>query len=169
MRPLGMIAPQPLAFTIACALHRRTALVATVRGRRTRRFSHRLVTSWPIAKNFGMFFCCVTTRRPGGRGRWGLASLRHVRPRGLPPPSLPFRLGMSPASFRSSTAFLLPLGCLPAMQRIQAFRFSAVALVVSPRLKSPPAAFTKTRSPSKPPAPGTHPAFVGMLNLSHGR
>jgi len=167
--PLGMIAPQPLAFTVARALHRRTAVVATVRGRRTGRFSHRLVTSWPIAKNFGMFFCCVTTRRLGGSGRGGLAFLRHVRPRGIPFPSLPFRLGMLPASFRASTAFLLPLGCLPAMQRFQAFGFSAIALVVPPGLKSPPAAFAKTRSPSQPPAPGMHPVFFGMLHLSHGR
>ncbi len=167
--PLGMIAPQPLAFTVAHALHRRTAVVVTVRGRRTRRFSHRFVTSWPIAKNFGMFFCCVTTRRRGGSGRGGLAFLRHVRPRGLPSPSLPFRLGMPPASFNAGTAFLLPLGCLPATQLLPAFRFLAVALVMPPCLESPPTTFAQTSSPSQPPTPGGHTAFVGMLNLSHGR
>jgi hypothetical protein len=162
-------AQQPLAFTVADLIHGHTAVVATVRGGRAGRFSHGLVTSWPIAKNWGMFFCCVTTRRSDDSGHWGLPFLRHVRPRGLPLPSLPFRLGMLPASFRGGAAFLLPLGCLPAMQRFQAFRFSAVALIVPACLKSPPAAFAKTSSPPQPPTPGTRIAFVGMLNVSHGR
>ena len=162
------LAQQPLAFTVADVIHGRTAVVATIRGRRTRRFSHGLVTSWPIAKNFRMF-CCVTTRALSGSGRGGLAFLRHVRPRGLPFPSLPFRLGMLLASFRTIATFLLPLGCLPATQRFQTFRFSAVALVVPPRLKSPPAAFAQTSSPPQPPTSGTRTVFVGMLNLSHGR
>ena len=98
-----------------------------------------------------------------------LAFLRHVGLRCLPFASLPFRLGMLLASFRASTTFLLPLGRLPAPQLLQTFRLSAVALVVTPGLKSPPATFAETSSPSQPPASGRHTAFVGMLNLSHGR
>jgi hypothetical protein len=163
------LAQQPLAFTVSDPIHGRSAVVVTVRGRRTRRFSHGLVTSWPIAKNFRMFSCCVTTRRLGGRGRCGLAFLQHFRPRGIPLPPLPFCLGMSPASFRTGPTSLLPLGCLPAMQLLLAFRFSAIALVVPPRLKPPPAAFAETSSPPQPPTSGTRAVFVGMLNLSHGR
>jgi len=176
-----VLAPQVLAFTVVDALHSRTAVVATVRGRRTGRFSHRLVTSGPIAKNFRMFFCCVTTRRLGGSGtlggapstlgagRCGLAFLPHVGLRRLVFPSLPFCLGMFLASFKAGAAFLLPLGCLPATHRFRAFRFLAVALVVPPCLKSPPAVLAKTGSPPQPPTPGTPPTFFAMLNMSHGR
>ena len=102
-------------------------------------------------------------------GRCGLAFLRHVGSRCLPLPPLPFRLGMLSASFNVSAAFLLALGCLPAAQLLPAFGFLAIALVVPPSLKSPAAVFAKTRSPSQPPTPGRRPAFVAMLNLSHGR
>jgi hypothetical protein len=87
----------------------------------------------------------------------------------LPFASLPFRFGMPPASFRVGAPFLLPLGRLPTAQLLQTFRFSAVALVVPPRLKSPTAAFAQANSPSQPPASGTRTAFVGILNVSHGR
>ena len=167
--PRGALAQQPLALTVADSIHGHPAVVATIRGRRTVRFSHGLVTSWPIAEGRRVFFCCVTTRRLGGGGRWGLAFLPHVHARGFLPPSLPFRLGMLPASLTASAAFLLPLGCLPAMQRFQAFGFSAIALVMPPGLKSPPATFAQTRSPPQPPALGMHPVYFGMLHLSHGR
>jgi hypothetical protein len=116
-----------------------------------------------------MFFCCVTTRRLGGSRRWGMVFLSHVHARRLLPPSLPFRLGMLPVPLRASAAFLLPLGCLPAFQRFQAFGFSAIALVMPPGLKSSPAAFAQTPSPPQPPAPGMYPVYFGMLYLSHGR
>jgi hypothetical protein len=78
----------------------------------------------------------------------------------------------------------LPLGRLPAMYFVQAFRLSAVALVVSSRPKPPPAPLAKTPPPSPPPpsdanccdkAPGCgavacrSAGLVGMLRTSHGR
>ena len=165
----GAIAQQPLAFAVPHPLHGRTAVVATVRGGRTRGFPHRLIAAGTIAKKRGMFFCCVTTRRLGGGGRCGLAFLRHVRPQALPLPSLPLRLGMLPASFRAGATFPLPLGCLPAMQLLLTFRFPAIVLVVASCLKPVPAAFAETSSPPQSPTPGTRTVFVGMLNLSHGR
>jgi hypothetical protein len=115
-----------------------------------------------------MLFCCVTTRGLGG-GRRGLLFLRRFGFGCVSLASLAFRLGMLPASFGRSTALLLPLCGLPAAQLLQAFRLSAVALVLTPRLESPPAAFAETSSPSQPPIPGGPTAFVGMLNVSHGR
>lgn len=63
-------------------------------------------------------------------------------------PSLTFRLGMPLASRGIGPAFPLPLGCLPAMHRPQTFRLLAVALVVPPCLKSPPAPLAETNPPS---------------------
>jgi hypothetical protein len=162
------IAQQPLTFTVANAIHGRAAIVTAVRGGRRGRFSHRLVTTGPVAKNVGMFFCCVTTRRLGGVRR-GLLFLRRFGFGCLPLASLAFRLGMLPASFGRSATFLLPLGGLPATQLLQAFRFSAIALVRPLGMKPLPAAFAKTNSPPQPSASGTHTVFIGMLNLSHGR
>ena len=55
------------------------------------------------------------------------------------------------------------------LRRLAAFRFSAVALIVPPRLKSPLATFAETSSPPPPPASGRCTAFFGTLNLFHGR
>jgi hypothetical protein len=164
----GTIAQQPLALAIAHAIHGRTTVIATVRGGRSRRFTHGLVTSRTSTKNRGMFVCCVTTRRRSG----GCRTLPFLRYRGhgcLAFAALPFRLGMLLASFRASTTLVLPLGCLPTPQFRQTFRLSTVPLVMTPGLKLPPATFAQTSPPSQPPAPGRHTAFVGMLNLSHGR
>jgi len=115
-----------------------------------------------------MFFSCVTTRRLcGGAGR-DLTFLRGLGRACLPLASLPFRLGMPPTPFGPGAALLLTLGCLPASQRLPAFRIVAVALVLPPRLESPPAAFAETPSPPQPPAPGGHTALLDMLNWSHG-
>ncbi len=162
------LAQQPLAFTVADAIHGCTAIVATVRGGRTGRLSHRFVASGPIAKNRRMFSCCVTTHRLAG-GRRGLAFLRRFGFGRLPLAALPFRLGMLPASFGRSTTFLLPLGGLPATQRLQTLGFSAIALVRPPGLEPLPAAFAKTNSPPQPSASGRRTAFVGILNVFHGR
>jgi hypothetical protein len=164
----GTIAQQPLALAVAHAIHSRTTVVATVRGGRTRRFTHGPVTSRPSTKNLGMFVCCVTTRRRNG-GRRALPFLRYHSRGGLAFAALPFRLGMLLASFNAITTFMLPLGRLPTPQFRQTFRLSTVALVVTSCLKSPPATFAQTSPPSQPPTPGRHTAFVGMLTLSHGR
>ena len=164
----GAIAQQPLALAVAHAIHGRTTIVATVRGGGGRRFTHRLVTSRPSAKNLGMFVCCVTTRRRSGSCRT-LPFLRDRGRRGLAFAAPPLRLGVLLASFSARTMFVLPLGRLPTPQFRQAFRLSTVALVVTPCRKPPPATFAKTSPPSQPPAPGRHTAFVGMLTLSHGR
>ncbi len=164
----GTIAQQPLALAVAHAIHGRTTVVATVRGGGTRRFTHGLVTSRTSAKNLGMFVCCVTTRRRSG-GRRTLPFLRYRGRGGLALTTLPFRLSMLLASFSPRTTLVLPLGRLPTPQFRQTFKLSTVALVVTPCLKPPPATFAQTSSPSQPPAPGGHTAFVGMLNLSHGR
>jgi hypothetical protein len=116
-----------------------------------------------------MFFCCVTTRSGAGSGRHSRTLFRRLALVGLPLAPLPFRLGMLSASFGIGTAFLLTLGRLPAAQRLPAFGVLTIALVLPPGLKSPPAAFAKTRSPPQPSAPGGHAALLGMLNLSHGR
>lgn len=164
----GTIAQQPLALAVPHAIYGRTTVVATVRGGRSRRFTHGLVTSRPSAKKPGMFLCCVTTRgRRGGRRK--LPFLRHRGRGGLAFAALPFRLGMPLASFRARTTLVLPLGRLPTPQFRQASRLSTVALVVTPGLEPPPATFAQTSPPSQPPAPGRHTAFVGMLTLSHGR
>jgi hypothetical protein len=164
----GTIAQQPLALAVAHAIHGRTTAVATVQGGGTRRFPHGLVTSRPSTKNLGMFVCCVTTRRRNGSRRAG-PFLRY-RGRGcLAFAALPFCLGMLLASFSALATLMLPLGRLPTPQFRQAFRLSTVALVVTPCLKPPPATFAQTSPPPQPPAPGGHTAFVGMLNLSHGR
>jgi hypothetical protein len=164
----GTIAQQPLALAVAHATHSRTTVVATVRGGRTRRFTHGLVTSRPSAKNLGMFVCCVTTRSRSG-GRRALTFLRHRGRGDLAFATLPLRLGMLLASFSVSTTLVLPLGRLPTPQFRQAFRLSTVPLVVTPCLKPPPATFAQTSPPPQPPAPGGHTAFVGMLTLFHGR
>ena len=78
------------------------------------RFPHRFITAGAVAKNRGMFLCCVTTRRRGGSGRRGRTFLRRLALAGLPFASLPFRLGMLSASFSIRTVFLLTLGRLPA-------------------------------------------------------
>ena len=164
----GTIAQQPLALAVAHAIHGRTTVVATVRGGRTRRFTHGLVTSRPSAKNLGMIFCCVTTRRrSGGCRTWPF--LRHRGHGCLALATLPFRLGMLLASCNARTTLVLPLGRLPTPQFRQTFRLSTVPLVVTPCLKPPCATFAQTSPPSQPPAPGGHTAFVGMLTLSHGR
>ncbi len=173
------LAQQALALAVVDAIHGSAAGVAAVRGRRTRRFPHGVVTSGPITKNFRMPFCCVTTRRLGGDGApgapacgsrgGGLLFLRRFGCGCLPLASLSLRLGVLPASFSAGTAFLLPLRGLPAAHLLQTFRLSAVALVRTPGLESSPAAFAETSSPSQPPTPGRRAAFIGMLNLSHGR
>jgi len=114
-----------------------------------------------------MFFSCVTTLGLGG-GRRGLLSLRRFGFGCLPLASPSFRLGMLPTRFLTGAAFLLPLGRLPATQRLLAFRLSAVALLLPPGLESPPAVFAKAGSPPQPPAPGGHTALLDMLDLSHG-
>lgn len=164
----GTIAQQPLTLAIAHAIHGRTTVIATVRGGRSRRFTHGLVTSRTSAKNLGMFVCCVTTRRRSGGCRT-LAFLRHRGHGCLALATPPFRLGMLLASCNARTTLVLPLGRLPTPQFRQTFRLSTVPLVVTPGLKSPCATFAQTSPPSQPPAPGRHTAFVGMLNLSHGR
>ncbi len=73
---------------------------------RAGRFSHGFVTTGPIAKNFRMSSCCVTTRRLGSGGRRGFAILRRLGLACLPLASLPFRLGMPPAPFDAGAAFL---------------------------------------------------------------
>lgn len=164
----GTIAQQPLALAVAHATDGRTTVVATVRGRRSRRFTHGPVTSRPSTKNPGMFVCCVTTRRRSG-GCGALSSLRYRGRGSLALASLPLRLGVLLASFSARTTLVLPLGRLPTPQFRQTFRLSTVALVVTPCLKPPCATLAQTSPPSQPPAPGGHAAFVGMLNLSHGR
>jgi hypothetical protein len=164
----GTIAQQPLALAVAHAIHGRTTVVATVRGGRSRRLAHGLVTSRPSTKNPGMFLCCVTTRRLSG-GRQALAFLRYRGRAGIALAALPFRLGMLLASSNAITTLMLPLGRLPTPQFRQTFRLAAVALVVTPCLKPPCATFAQTSPPSQPPAPGGHIAFVGMLILFHGR
>jgi len=143
----GTIAQQPLALAVTHAIHSRTTIVATVRGGRTRRFAHRLVTSRPSAKNLRMFVCCVTTRRLNS-GRWALPFLRHRGRGSLAFAALPFRLGMLLASLNASTTLMLPLGRLPTPQFRQTFRLSTVTLVVTPCLKLPPATFAQTSPPS---------------------
>lgn len=136
------IAQQPLAFAITDAIDGRTAGVAAVRGPRPRRFSHRFIASRPIAKNRGIFFCCVTTR--GTRSR----SFPRRIACGCPAlASLAFGLGVLPAAFRSLATLLLPLGGLPAMQLLETGRFLAVALIVPRCLKPSPTAFAETSSP----------------------
>ena len=164
----GTLAQQPLALAVAHAIHGHTTVVATVRSGRSRRCTHGLVTSRPSAKNLGMFVCCVTTRRRNGACR-ALPFLRHCGRGSLAFATLPFRLGMLLASFSASTTLVLPLGRLPTPQFRQTFRLSTVPLVVTPGLKPPLTTFAQTSPPSQPPAPGGHTAFVGMLNLSHGR
>lgn len=137
------IAQQPLAFAIADAIDGRTAGVAAVRGPRPRRFSHRFAASWPIAKNRGIFSCCVTTRRH--RSRSFLPRVACGCPALTP---LAFGLGVLPAAFRTRTTLLLPLGGLPAMQFLETGRFLAVVLIVPRCLKPPSAAFAETSSPS---------------------
>jgi hypothetical protein len=162
----GTLAQQALALAVQHSIHDRAALVAAVRGGRTGRFSHRLVTTRPVTKNVRMFFCCVTTR---GLGSGGLRGLGLVC---LPLAPLPFRLSMLPASFLAGAAFPLTLGRLPVAQFPPAFWLLAVALVLPPGLEPPPAALAKTRPPPQsltPSAPGGHTALFGMLNLSHGR
>ncbi len=121
----GAIAQQPLALAVAHAIHGRTTIVATVRGGGARRFTHRLVTSRPSAKNLGMFVCCVTTRRRSGSCRT-LPFLRDRGRRGLAFAAPPLRLGVLLASFSARTMFVLPLGRLPTPQFRQAFRLSTV-------------------------------------------
>jgi len=162
-----MLTQQVFALTVSNVVHGRTAGIAAVRSGRTGRFPHGFVTAGAIAKNCGMFFCCVTTRGLDGLRR-GLPFLQRLGRGRLPFASLPFRLGMPPASFSAGTEFLLPFGRLPTAHFLQTFRFSAVSLVVPPRLKSPAAIFVETISPPQPPAPGGHTALIGMLNLSHG-
>jgi hypothetical protein len=98
-----------------------------------------------------------------------LGTFRHAGLVRFPFASLPFRLGMLAAPFHAGTAFLLPLGRLPTAQLLQTFRFPAVALVVSPRLESPAAAFEEASAPSQPTTSGVRTASAGMLKLSHGR
>ena len=90
------------------------------------------------------------------------------------------------ASRRIGPAFLLPLGCLPAMHLAQASPFPAVVLVVSSRPKPPLAPLAKTIPPPQPPPSDSDAdrcdkappcgaiacrsaSLVGMLRTSHGR
>ncbi len=164
----GTIAQQPLALAVAHAIHGCPTVVAAVRGGRTRRFTHALITSRPSTRNPWMAVCCVTTRRLSG-GCPALLFLRHRYRGGLAFATLPLSLGMLLASFNTSATLVLPLGRLPTSQFRQTFRLSTVPLVVTPGPKSPCATFAETSPPSQPPAPGGHIAFVGMLTLSHGR
>jgi hypothetical protein len=158
---LLVVAQQPLALAVADLVHGRTALVAAIGGRRTTRLPDRLVAAGAIAKSSQNFFCCVTTR--------GLLFWASVPFRCLPFASPPFRLGMPLASFQGGTEFLLPLARLPTTQPLQTFRVLAVALLVPPRPKSPAAVFVEASAPSQQTASGTRIAFLGMLDLSHGR
>jgi len=160
--PHFAIAQQPLA--LASPLHGRTAGVAAIACRGARRVPHRLVTSGAIAKNREMPFCCVTTRGLGRGARGRHADLRRLLPAPL---AFCFRMLLTPK--RIGTESMLSLGSLPAMHNLQAFRLAAVALVVRPSLKTPPAVFAETNTPSQPPPPGGRIALVAMLNLSHGR
>lgn len=165
------LAQQPFTFAVSYPVHGRAALVAAVRSRRAGGFPHRLITTGPIAKNFGMPAFCVTTRGPVG-GRCALALLGPFGRLCLPLASLAFRFGMPAAPFVAGAAFLLTLGGLPAAQFPAAFRVLAVVLVLPPRVESPAATFAEARSPSQPPTPadsGRRTAFLGMLNVSHGR
>lgn len=163
------LAQQPLALAVVDPIHGHAAVVAAVPCRRTSRFPHGLVAAGPVAKNLRMSFCCVTTRGLCVGGRRHFGTFRHAGLVRLPFASLPFRLGMLPAPFRGGSAFPLPLGRLPTVQALQTFGFLAVVLVVPPRLESAAALFVEARAPSQSTAPGVRIAFVGMLNLSHGR
>jgi len=148
------LAQQPFTFAVANSIHGPAAVIAAVASGRTRRFSHRLITAGSIAKNFRMFFCCVTTRRLGKGGVRGLVCLRRLGLLCLPLASPPFRLGMLPASFSAGAVPLLTLGRLPAAQFLTAFWLLAVTLVLPPGQEPPAAAFAEARSPPQPPAPG---------------